>query len=105
MKGVSHARACARREKPEGGAASLRPPSCIRRLPDAERARRRAVLPPSSRESFTVLQNRAKTSIKPSKTDNHERFWNRDRASRSRESKQPCFGNDLLVISQLLMQS
>ena len=26
MKGVSHARACARREKPEGGAASLRPP-------------------------------------------------------------------------------
>ncbi len=26
MKGVSHARACARREKPEGGTASLRPP-------------------------------------------------------------------------------
>ena len=51
MKGVSHARACARREKPEGGAASLRPPSCIRRLPDAERARRRAVFAARRREN------------------------------------------------------
>ena len=64
----------ARRGEAEKGAAAMRPPSCIRRPPDAERARRRAVFAAVIARIVHGSSKSGDNVREPLKTDNRERF-------------------------------